>query len=887
MSLFSRGTAALMLAASAGIAFAALPPIIDRDLLFGDPEIAGAQLSPDGKYIAFIRPLDKTRNVWVKKAEDPFSAAKPVTAVTKRPIGGYSWSRDGKFILFVQDDGGDENFNVWAVNPADSPKAGEKAPPARNITEAKKITAQILHVSKIDPDVLYVGLNDRDAAWHDVYKIKISTGERTLIRKNTEKIAGWDFDEKDQLRVAAKVSDAGDTEIYRVEGDKLVKFATCTVFETCGTLRFHKDGKRLYLLSNAGADVDLIGLYLIDPMTGQTERVESDPQRRVDLQNAIFSDDGELQALVYNDEKVRYSFKDKALEADYNLLTSRFPGRQIGISSRTRDENLWLISASSDVEPGEVYLFDRKTKKTELQYKVREKVDRNSLSPMKPISYKSSDGLTIPAYLTLPKGLEAKNLPLVVMPHGGPWARDNWGYNPYHQFLANRGYAVLSPNFRASTGFGKKFLNAGNGEWGRKMQDDITWGVKYLIAEGIADPKRVGIMGGSYGGYATLAGVAFTPDVYAAGVAIVAPSNLSTLLESIPAYWEAGRKIMYTRMADPGTEAGKADLKRMSPLFSANKIKSPLMVVQGANDPRVNKAESDQIVIALRDRDYPVKYLVAPDEGHGFAKPVNNIAMLVATERFLEQHLKGRSQADVPEEIAKKLDELTVDPKKVQLAKKADVSKAATLKPARPLPEGSTAYAATIEMGAQKMELGITTDIKKAAGGGWTVTETMSTPMGNAVDVSTLEEGTLYVKTRSVKQGPVVVDYTMDGNKLSGKMAMNGNERPLAAELTGPLFAESASHVMIASLPLAEGYETVYNNFDLQKGKQKVIALKVEGSESVTVPAGTFDAWKIVAKPEEGGQTTFWVDKKSNKAVKIASTLPQMGGAKLTVELKN
>lgn len=886
MSLFPKGTAAVMLAASAAVAFAALPPIIDRDLLFGDPEIAGAQLSPDGKYLAFIRPLDKTRNVWVKKAQEPFSSAKPVTAVTKRPIGGYSWSRDGKFILFVQDDGGDENFNVWAVNPADAPKAGEKAPPARNITEAKKITAQILHVSKIDPDVLYVGLNDRDAAWHDVYKIKISTGERTLIRKNTEKIAGWDFDDKDQLRIAAKVSDAGDTEMYRIEGDKLVKFASCTVFETCGTLRFHKDGKRMYYLSNAGADVDLAGLYLIDPMTGQTERVESDPMRRVDLQNAIFSDDGDLQALIYNDEKVRYSFKDKALEADYNLLASRFPGRQISIASRTRDENLWLISANSDVEPGEVYLFDRKTKKTELQYKVREKVDRNTLSPMKPISYKSSDGLTIPAYLTLPKGLEAKNLPLVVFPHGGPWARDSWGYNPYHQFLANRGYAVLSPNFRASTGFGKKFLNAGNGEWGRKMQDDLTWGVKHLIAEGIVDPKRVGIMGGSYGGYATLAGVAFTPDIYAAGVAIVAPSNLETLLESIPAYWEAGRKSMYTRMADPTTASGKAELKRMSPLYAANKIKSPLMVVQGANDPRVNKAESDQIVIALRDRDYPVKYLVAPDEGHGFAKPVNNIAMLVATERFLEQHLKGRSQADVPEEIAKKLDELTVDPKKVQLAKKADVSKASSLKPARPLTEGSLNYTATIAMGAQKMEMASTVEVKKVDGG-WAVTDTMTTPMGAIVDATTLADGTLYVKSRSVKQGPVAIDYALDGTKLSGKMAMNGNERPLAAELTGPLFADTATHVMIATLPLADGYETVFHNFDVQKGKQKVVALKVDGSESVTVAAGTFDAWKVTAKPEDGAETTFWVDKKSNRAVKVASTMPQMGGAKLTVELKN
>lgn len=280
-----------------------------------------------------------------------------------------------------------------------------------------------------------------------------------------------------------------------------------------------------------------------------------------------------------------------------------------------------IVSATSDTEPGETYLFDRKTKKLTLQYRIREKLPREALAPMKAISYKSSDGLEIPAYLTLPKGVEAKNLPLVVFPHGGPWARDSWGYNTFAQFLANRGYAVLRMNFRGSTGYGKKFLNAGNLQWGDKMQDDITWGVKSLVAQGVVDPKRAGIMGGSYGGYATLAGLAFTPDVYAAGVAIVAPSNLITLLESIPPYWEAGRKIFHERMGDPTKAEGKKQLERQSPLNSAGKIKSPLLVVQGANDPRVKKAESDQIVVALRERGFPVEYLVAPDEGTASRDP--------------------------------------------------------------------------------------------------------------------------------------------------------------------------------------------------------------------------------------------------------------------------
>ena len=281
------------------------------------------------------------------------------------------------------------------------------------------------------------------------------------------------------------------------------------------------------------------------------------------------------------------------------------------------------------------------------------------------VPLQSSDGLEISAYLTLPKGLPTKNLPLVVFPHGGPWGRDSYGYDTFAQYLSNRGYAVLQPNFRGSTGYGKKFLNAGNGEWGRKMQDDITWGVKALVTDGTVDAKRVGIAGGSYGGYATLAGVAFTPDVYAAAVAIVAPSNLITLLDAIPPYWEAARKQMYTRMADPTTPAGRALLVAESPLTQAKAIVTPLLVVQGKNDPRVNIRESNQIVAAVRDNGKPVEYLVAPDEGHGFARPINNLAMVTAMEEFLVKYLGGRVQTDVPADIEAKLKEITVDPKTV------------------------------------------------------------------------------------------------------------------------------------------------------------------------------------------------------------------------------
>jgi dipeptidyl aminopeptidase/acylaminoacyl peptidase len=470
--------------------------------------------------------------------------------------------------------------------------------------------------------VIYVGLNDRDQAWHDLYRVSISTGERTLLRQNTERLTGWVFDNKDRLRLASRSLPNGDTEVLRVDANGFAKIYSCSVFETCSPVRFHKDDRRVFMRSNKGADADLIRLTLLDPEGGKEEIVESDPLKRVDLGGAFFSNvTDEIIFTSYTDDRQRRYFKDKAFEADYNRLRKDLPNRELGFASSTKDEMLWLISAFSDTEPGETYLFDRRTKNLAKQYRVRERLPREHLAEMRAIRYKSSDGLEIPAYLTLPKGVPAKNLPLIVNPHGGPWSRDSWGYDGFAQFFANRGYAVLQPNFRGSTGYGKKFLDAGNNQWGDKMQDDLTYGVKHLIAEGITDPKRVGIMGGSYGGYAALAGVTFTPELYAAAVANVAPSNLISLLSTIPPYWEAERKRFSVRMGDLSTPEGKAQLMRQSPLTHAAKIKTPLLVVQGANDPRVKRAESDQIVVALRDRGYPVEYIVAPDEGHGFARP--------------------------------------------------------------------------------------------------------------------------------------------------------------------------------------------------------------------------------------------------------------------------
>jgi len=445
----------------------------------------------------------------------------------------------------------------------------------------------------------------------------------------------------------------------------------------------------------------------------------------------------------------------------------------------------------------------------------------------------------------------------------------------------------LSMNFRGSTGYGKKFLDAGNKQWGRLMQDDITWGVKYLVAEGIADPKRMGIFGGSYGGYATLAGVTTTPDLYAAGVELFGPSNLITLMESIPPYWESGRQMFYQRMGDPTTPEGKAMLIERSPLTSAAKIKTPLMIAQGANDPRVNHAESEQIVIALRDRGFPVEYLLIPDEGHGFARPVNNMAAVMATEKFFAQYLGGRYQEGGTPEVVARLKEITVDPKTVVLAKKVEAGSVGVPKLAMDLQPGTYKYQARIEMGAQKISLTISTTIAED-GGAWSATDVMETPNGTVTETSTLEKGSLIARKLNLKQGPVAVDLDFAGDKAVGNMNMNGKDQPISVDLGGPLFADAAaSKQSISCLPLAEGYTTTYRNFDVQKQKVKLMQLKVAGIDQVTVPAGTFDTYKVEISSADGGddKETVWIARDSHKAVKESAVITSMGGAILTQEL--
>jgi len=640
-------------------------PILDRELFFGDPEISGSQLSPDGQWMSFIKPYQGARNIWVKAADAPFENARPVTA-DERPVPGYFWSRDSRYVLYVQDKDGDENFHVWAVDPAGE-TADDGVPVARNLTPVDGVRAQIYSVPKNAPEVMLVGMNDRDPRFHDIYKVDIATGDRVLVKQNDEGVGFWIFDLEGELRLAYRQLPDGGTELLRVDMQGLEQIITCTYEEDLTPIRFHKDRRQVYLQTNKG-ERDLAELMLMDVENGELTFLEKDPEGEVDFGNAVFHPDtDEMIATAYVGDRVRvYTKTDEAKELWANLQKA-LPDGEISVNSMARDMSRMLVAVSSDVDPGSVYLYETATGKAELQYRSRPELPSEHLAHMKPVSFEARDGMTIHGYLTLPKGVEHKNLPVVMYIHGGPWARDYWGYEPYAQFLANRGYAVMQVNYRSSTGYGKNYTNAGNNEWGiGAMQHDVTDAVKWLIDKGVADPARVGIFGGSYGGYATLAGVTFTPDLYACGVPYVGPSNLVTLIESFPEYWKPFLEgSWYKRVGNPEVESDRQDLIARSPLFHCDQIQAPLLVIHGANDPRVKQHESDQIVVALRQKDKPVEYVVAPDEGHGFRAPNNRKAVAVAMERFLAKHLNGRVQEDVLPETQVRLDEITVDVSKV------------------------------------------------------------------------------------------------------------------------------------------------------------------------------------------------------------------------------
>lgn len=850
-------------------------PIIDRSIFFGNPKISGGQISPDGKWISFLKEYEGIMNIWVKKFDEPFENAKPLTD-SKRPLYGYFWTYDSKFILYIKDKDGDENMNVYAVNPFEAD--GKKIPNSRNLTPKNEITAQIYHVSKNNPDLMFIGLNDRDKAWHDLYSLKISTGELKLIFENKERITSYTFDWNDNLRILSKTDEKGTTIFYKINNDKSLKeIYSVDVSEGASFLAFNEDNTKVYLESNKG-DLNLSVLFLMDLNTLKLEKIHSDPNNRVDFGSLIIDENTKkIVAFTYVDDKVQYYWKDDKRKAQYEYVQKQFPNKEISFTSSTKNYDKFLVAVSGDNIAPEVYYYEPATNQLIFQYTPRPELKKYEeyLAPMLPIRYKSSDGLEIPGYLTLPLNVETKNLPLVVLVHGGPKGpRDYWGYNATVQFLANRGYAVLQPNFRASGGYGKKFMNAGDKQWGKLMQDDITWGVKYLIEKGMIDPKKVAIMGGSYGGYATLAGLAFTPDLYTCGVDIVGPSNLFTLLESIPAYWEAGRAFLYEMTGDPNTEEGKKLLKEASPLFHVDKISKPLLIVQGANDPRVKKAESDQIAIALRDKGKRVSYLLADDEGHGFYKPVNQMAMYAEIEKFLAENLGGRYQKDMPDEVAKRLNELKVDISKLTLKKLDDT------KPISKLPNFSLnlkpevqKFETTISFQGQNMKIDMNREIK--TGKSFEINTTVNMMGQESKDYLILDNQYNPVK-RTVNQGPMNFDINYQKNKITIHMGEKITELNYDGAF---LDINSAIDLFVGALPLKENYQLIFNSLSLENLKIEIAKLKVLGSEKFEGK----DCWKveIASIDEDTKSTLYWIDKTNKVMLKSSRKVPQLGGAEM------
>lgn len=619
--------------------------LISRDALFGNPEKVAVQMSPDGKYLSWVAPLDGVLNIWVAPAGD-LAKAKAVTDDKARGIRNYFWSYRSATLLYLRDTGGDEDFHLFSVDVGSGVK--------RDLTAYPKTRAIFNQASHLHPDHVLVAMNDRDPKWHDLYKVNLSDGKRELVQKNEQEIAGYFADADLKVRMAQKSRADGGTDLLEPDGKGGWKKNGDIPFDDSlltSPLGYTTDGKTQYLTDSRGRDT--AALFAVDVASGKKTVVAED--KRADIGDNVLTDPktGVAQAVAVDYERSEWKVLDPAIAKDLETLRGIGPGTFF-VNSRSLDDKHWIVAYSAAEQSVVYYRYTREAGKggqLDKLFAARPALEGKPLVPMWPQLIKARDGLTLVSYLSLPAGADAnkdgkadKPVPLVLLVHGGPWARDNYGYNSTHQWLSNRGYAVLSVNYRGSTGFGKSFISAADQQWATKMHDDLLDAVDWAVKTNVTRKEDVAIMGGSYGGYATLVGLTFTPDAFKCGVDIVGPSNLNTLLATIPPYWAAFFEQFAKRVGDPRTEEGKKLLADRSPLSRVAAIKKPLLIGQGANDPRVKQDESDQIVKAMKAKNIPITYVLFPDEGHGFARPANSKAFNAVAEGFLSQCLGGRAQ---------------------------------------------------------------------------------------------------------------------------------------------------------------------------------------------------------------------------------------------------
>jgi dipeptidyl aminopeptidase/acylaminoacyl peptidase len=611
--------------------FAQPPPLIPRDTLLGNPERANPHIAPDGKRLAWLAPDEHgVLQVWVQTIGG--HDARVVTADKSRGIESFGWAYDSKTIIYPQDSAGDENFHLFAVD-LDSHNV-------RDLTPWQGVRAESVASSPKFPDRILVALNLRDRKLMDVYRVDLRTGAVELDSKNPGDVAGWLADDDMVVRAATITTPDGGTEI-RVRDNAAGPWRTLMkagMEDDLGALDFTKDGKSLFLSTSIGTNTARLVRHEI--ASGKETVIASSDD--ADLSDTMIHPTRHVvQAAAFDPGRMRWKVVDPSIQGDFDAIAKVADG-DFSVADRDLADQTWLVSFSSDRAPVRYYSWDRASRKATFLFSVQPRLDDAPLATMQPIEFTARDGMKINGYLTLPIGVSAKNLPMVLAVHGGPWGRDSWGLDPYTQLFANRGYAVLQINFRSSTGFGKKYVHAGDREWGLTMQNDLTDGVKWVVDQGIADPKRIAIFGGSYGGYAALAGAAFTPDLYRCAIDECGPSNLFTLLASFPPYWEVARSLFFTRVGNSNDPKDKDLLTAASPLFSADKIKIPMLIGQGANDPRVKQAEAEQIVEAIAKHRGSAVYALYTDEGHGFVRPENRLDFTARMEKFLADNLGGR-----------------------------------------------------------------------------------------------------------------------------------------------------------------------------------------------------------------------------------------------------